>query len=241
MYTIYRIVCFVTGEVYVGKTSKPNGRRRDHFSKLRSGKHSNPLLQMAFDAYGIGSFYFEILETSIPKQLGTQRERHWVNHFDSFNKGFNMTNSGQGKNEVECSWNGINYKSLKECSVANGVSLSAMLFRFRQGYRSDTEMYGSGIKTACTWNGTTYRSIRGAARKLGLPYHTLRNWVDKGYASDNDIPGGRKSRGVPCVWNGIEYKSIAEAARINNLRSDTLGSRIRRGIKSDNDMQKRRV
>lgn len=202
MYTIYRIVCFVTGEVYVGKTAQlANFRRRDHFGKLKSGKHWNPLMQKAVDAHGIDTFYFEVLESNVSSDLSVERERHWVNQFDSFNKGFNRTNSGQGSSEVECSWNGINYHSIKDCATANGVHTATMIFRFNQGYKSDTEMYGSGSKTQCTWNGITYRSIRGAAREIGMPYPTLQTWISKGYTCDADR------------LNPIHYiSSLAEAA-----------------------------
>lgn len=185
-YSIYRIVNFRDGKIYVGKTAKPKGRKRDHFSKLRSGKHCNPQLQAAFDEFGSEAFFFEILESNVSSDLAGERERYWVHYFDSFNKGYNLTNSGQGKSEIACSWNGINYASIKDCADANGVGPATMIFRFQHGYRSDDDMYGSGRKTACTWNGVEYRSIRGAARQLGIPYPTLQAWIAKGYRGDED-------------------------------------------------------
>lgn len=91
--TIYRIVCFATGEVYVGATGCYKDRVRTHRRQLREGRHPNWQLQRAYTEYGVNAFYFEVIE-EVARSLGDEREIFWVNHYDSYFKGFNLTFGG---------------------------------------------------------------------------------------------------------------------------------------------------
>lgn len=92
---IYRIVCFATGNVYVGQSKHTQKRRAAHFQKLRNRTHHSAKLQAAFNKYGEGSFYFEIIERDIAVEAINEREICWIAFYDSFNNGYNMTPGGQ--------------------------------------------------------------------------------------------------------------------------------------------------
>src|SRR5262245_47981068 len=87
-FSIYRIVCFQTGEVYVGQTNSIKTRRRAHFSTLRGNRHHNLYLQRSFNKYGEKSFYFEVLETGLDETAVDSREQYWIEYFDCCEKGF---------------------------------------------------------------------------------------------------------------------------------------------------------
>jgi group I intron endonuclease len=91
--TIYRILCLETGESYIGQTGDYKGRMRAHKLDLNRGTHQNHKLQSAYANYGIRSFYFEIVEV-VNRSDSDTREIHWVNYYDSYFNGFNLTLGG---------------------------------------------------------------------------------------------------------------------------------------------------
>jgi hypothetical protein len=58
-YGIYELLNLTTGEKYIGK-GWLNERKVDHFSKLKSNKHSNPYLQKSYSLNP--TIEFKILE-----------------------------------------------------------------------------------------------------------------------------------------------------------------------------------
>ena len=75
-YGIYSIISKTTNKVYFGK-GWLNERKTDHFTKLTSGKHSNPVLQELFNQYGKKDLVFTIIENCDPK-FGTDRESYYL-------------------------------------------------------------------------------------------------------------------------------------------------------------------
>lgn len=91
--TIYRIVCFRTGEIYIGQTGAYRRRVWEHLDMLKHGHHANHKLQTAYNEYGRDAFYFEPIE-EVPRSKGNEREVYWVEYYDSFFNGFNLTLGG---------------------------------------------------------------------------------------------------------------------------------------------------
>lgn len=58
----YAIINTKNGKAYVGSSGEVMGRWRNHFNALKMGKHSNTLLQNAYDKDG-DHFCFVIIET----------------------------------------------------------------------------------------------------------------------------------------------------------------------------------
>lgn len=94
MYTVYRISCSITGESYVGKAKNYKQRMTAHRYNLKSGFHSNHLLQDAYNTHGKDSFKYEILEQDITLEMINEREVFWVKYYNSYFNGFNLTFGG---------------------------------------------------------------------------------------------------------------------------------------------------
>jgi len=88
---IYCIKNIINGKVYVGKSTHLYRRKYQHFTALKSNKHSNTYLQTSFNKYGFDSFVFEVLEECDSTELSI-KEYNWMNLFDSCNreKGYNL-------------------------------------------------------------------------------------------------------------------------------------------------------
>jgi hypothetical protein len=75
----YQIVCRSTGQRYIGSTRCKGGfatRYAVHRSSLRLGKHTNPLLQAAWNRYGEADFHWGILDVLPPDlELCLQHEQ----------------------------------------------------------------------------------------------------------------------------------------------------------------------
>ena len=73
-YGIYMLKNKLTEEIYIGK-GWLNERKIDHFSKLKSEKHSNPYLQKSYNTSP--DIEFIILEKCEP-ELGSIKERDYI-------------------------------------------------------------------------------------------------------------------------------------------------------------------
>lgn len=100
---IYKITNKVNGKIYIGQSVDCHRRKMEH---LRSGqpekygkkneRDSNTPIHLAMQKYGVENFSFEIIE-ECAKELLNEKERYWINYYDSQNKekGYNLSIGGQ--------------------------------------------------------------------------------------------------------------------------------------------------
>ena len=88
---IYSIINTINDKVYVGKSTNLYQRKYQHFTLLKSGKHTNEYLQSSVNKYGVENFYYNVIEICNEDVLG-EREYYWIDHYDSNNrdKGYNI-------------------------------------------------------------------------------------------------------------------------------------------------------
>ena len=92
---VYSITNLKNGKRYIGRTVNPKKRKKYHMGSLKEGCHHNNHLQSSFDKYGEENFKHEIIEEQIPESMLDNKERHWINYYDSFEgKGYNQTSGG---------------------------------------------------------------------------------------------------------------------------------------------------
>ena len=94
---IYFIINQVTLERYVGKTTNFTRRKNEHFEQLRNNNHINKKLQSSFNKYGEENFVIQKIsyDDSTKEELNEQ-EIYYINKYDSFYNGFNLTLGGDG-------------------------------------------------------------------------------------------------------------------------------------------------
>lgn len=96
---IYQILNINNGKRYIGLSTDIYTRWQQHRKTLDNQTHRNIHLQRAWNLYGRDSFDFSILELCEPEELAG-REIFWIQHYDSFNNGYNMTGGGDGTSDV---------------------------------------------------------------------------------------------------------------------------------------------
>lgn len=88
---IYKWTNKINNKSYIGQTCNEIGRKNDHLKpRVKSHFHS------AILKYGENNFLYEVIERDIPEHLLNEREIYWINFFDTYNNGYNMTKGGEG-------------------------------------------------------------------------------------------------------------------------------------------------
>lgn len=88
---IYKATHKMTLESYIGQTrQKLNVRISAHFNAAQASRFHNDLRANP------NNFEWTILENNIPGHLLEERECYWINHYNSYNKGYNQNKGGTG-------------------------------------------------------------------------------------------------------------------------------------------------
>ena len=86
---IYKITRLKTGEIYIGKSVNVKDRWVQHAkSVFHCGTISHSILHTTIEKDGIENFTWELLE-EIPKDKLGEREKYWIEFYDSKNFGLN--------------------------------------------------------------------------------------------------------------------------------------------------------
>ena len=89
---IYIIKNSKNSKVYIGQTLRDiNTRWKEHLR--HSDSYGQPLYK-AMQKYGKENFFIQCLE-DCPDEILNEREKYWINYFDSYNNGYNATLGGQ--------------------------------------------------------------------------------------------------------------------------------------------------
>lgn len=92
---IYKIQNLINGNVYIGQTVKLVEKRfQQHRNNYDKPYFSQLTLYKAFKKYGLDNFSFEMLEKVDNDKLD-EREKYWIDYYDSYKNGYNMTLGGR--------------------------------------------------------------------------------------------------------------------------------------------------
>lgn len=80
---------------YIGYSVNIELRIKQHIRRLIAGSHTNYKLLCDFDTYGLLPEY-DILEVIFDTKEFNERETYWIDKFDSYNNGYNLTLGGDG-------------------------------------------------------------------------------------------------------------------------------------------------
>ena len=92
---IYKITNTLNNKIYIGQTVKTIEKRfQQHKNNSNKPYFSQIVLYKAFNKYGIENFICEQIEEVDNEKLN-ERERYWIEYYDSFFNGYNSTLGGQ--------------------------------------------------------------------------------------------------------------------------------------------------
>ena len=87
---IYKVTNIETKEVYIGKSTTIASRWINHIKSAEGlDGVADSQFQRALRDYGVENFTWELLE-EVPKEKLTEREKYWIQFFDTVHYGYNM-------------------------------------------------------------------------------------------------------------------------------------------------------
>lgn len=136
MIGIYKITCKKNNKSYIGQSINIEHRIKEHKSC-----EGESLIHNAIKKYGIENFTFEVLEECSLSQLD-EKECYWINFFDSYNNGYNLTKGGQGfQNQisVDCfDFSGKRIAIYPSITAAEEATGASQVSRCINGYRKQS-------------------------------------------------------------------------------------------------------
>lgn len=92
---IYKITNNVNGKVYIGQTIQTIKERfYQHCATKCSDSVLNMAIHRAIKKYGKSNFTMEVIE-EVDKDSLNDREKFWIEYYNSYNNGYNSTRGGQ--------------------------------------------------------------------------------------------------------------------------------------------------
>ena len=95
---IYKITNDINNKIYIGKTTRTLEVRFKEHCNNTSGCKS--ILYNAICKYGKEHFIIEKIEECEEDKLN-ERERYWIQYYNSYEQGYNLTTGGDGKSLSE--------------------------------------------------------------------------------------------------------------------------------------------
>lgn len=90
---IYGWYCIKTGKWYVGQTVEPDKRFKVHIDRAIN-KKDKTYFYNSIRKYGLENFVYCVLEENVLRENLNLREMDWIEEFDSFYDGYNMSAGG---------------------------------------------------------------------------------------------------------------------------------------------------
>lgn len=122
MQGIYKITNLINDKCYIGKTNNSYRRWKDHqrLAVTPNHKEYDKALYQAMRKYGIENFEFEIIEELKDYSISREREKYWIQYFNSYNNGYNENLGGDGGSvKGHCSGSQNGRAKLTEQDVIN--------------------------------------------------------------------------------------------------------------------------
>ena len=190
---IYKIENVVNGKVYVGQSLDIESRWKNHIYHLNKGDSPNSYLQRSWDKYGIDSFSFSIIESCAADELNS-REIYWIDKFNSYECGYNLTKGGGGTAGYKLTADQVTrLRSALKGKPKSETYRKAMSERVKRWIQENGSP--SSIAVVCLNTGKQYSNSNEASADTGVLSTSIRRCC-KGELNS----AGKSADGTRLVW-----------------------------------------
>lgn len=225
---IYKIFTSCSNKVYIGQTRQSiEDRYKEHLKNCSAGVPYH--LYNAMRKYGIENFYVEEIE-ECDNDVLSEREQYWIQYYDSFHNGYNMTIGGKGNSLY-------NYKDIvnKYLELENEKRVAEYFNCSCTTVKKACENYNIKIKRNVQQKGF-WNTEQGQIRKEKMRQRWIENNPSKNGMSESHKRALRNNswmaQPVKCIETGAVYPSAAEAGRQMGLKSGQTITRCCKGLNS---------
>ena len=125
---IYKIENKKTHKVYIGQAYDIARRLRVHRTKYDSTQDIDKAIQQE----GVNNFTYEIVEECSIEQLN-DREKYWINYYNSFEKGYNKTRGGAGTSDSSVKLSSEEVKQIYDLLINSQLTQHEISLLFHVG------------------------------------------------------------------------------------------------------------
>lgn len=181
-----------SGKSYIGMTSKTPEQRWQN----GAGYASDTQIGQAILKYGWDNFSHTIIEKDILSlEDAKDREKYWIQYYDSFRQGYNMTEGGDS----------IDPNSIRKKKV--------LCYETKEIFESSVE--------AANYFGVSYtnigRSCRTGIKTCNKHFVYLEDYYEGWKPKEDGRTVSSKRQKVKCKETGQEFSSLREAAKQMNI------------------------
>ena len=196
---IYSILNKVNGQRYIGQTQQDLSKRwGQHLQESKI--HSDRPLYRAIKKYGIEMFAVRIIEENIPIDKLSERERYWIEQFDTYENGYNATTGGEGgtlrediREKISQTMQGVEKSEEQIEAMRTTLKKRNVFFTVKgDGKHLRCKVKATNINTGEVLE---FDAITDAGKKLNIPNGNITRAIQKGFTA-----GGYK-------WEKLENKT----------------------------------
>ena len=93
MIGIYSITNKINGKRYIGQSINIDNRWKEHIRNIDNPNKNNTIYK-ALRKYGLENFIYCVLEENVLRENLNMKEQEWIEYYDSFYDGYNLTAGG---------------------------------------------------------------------------------------------------------------------------------------------------
>lgn len=205
---IYKITNILNNKNYIGQTSikNPFNRWKQHYEEAFF-KNNSLYLYSAMRKYGIENFIFQIIESNIDKNKIDERERHWINFYNSFENGYNLTLGGK-----QSHYSILTEKQVKE--IQNRIITTTDTFELISTIYKVSASLISDINNGDTWFSSDLNYPLRKTNKKNFTYQEIQDIYTRLRNGETAVSIGRiyevSNVTISNINNGLIYKDEKE-------------------------------
>lgn len=260
---IYKITNKINGKVYIGQTSESIEQRwKEHqnASKYEKYKDYNSMFHCALRKYGFNNFSVEKVE-EVDNNLLNSKETYWINFYDSYKSGYNMTLGGEGSRTIDYYiiyklWDeGYGITDISDIAHCSDVQAREILKGYPNYSKDESFSRGARINKKCVsqydLDGNLvnkYESASDASRICGISVSNILavcnfnqktaggfQWRFDSSSPEMNIPSGNKKSVNQFYPDGTlkaTFSSITDAAKSLNCSTSAIAKACRKESES---------
>lgn len=159
---IYKITNLINGRIYIGQAQNINRRIYEH--KIGKGINEQ-CVDKAIQKYGVDNFQFDVIEECTAELLN-EREVYWINYYNSFFDGYNLTLGGQGVANREDKLTITDVEAIYQLLIDNELTQNEIAEKFKVSYQTISDINRGKTRILPGYQ----FPLRNKKEKINIPY-----------------------------------------------------------------------